>query len=188
MHESFKHKIMKNHAEELKELKKLGISGKKLKLLTDLISTDNYMIHGKAKEKLLKKGEDILPLMHKLSGSRSDLLRREAAKILKLLPDESSIPFAIILLEDRVSEIRWIAAEILISVGRSSIRPLLRELVKNGASFFLRHGAHHVLSELLVEEDPEELKNLLHVSLSGNELPGRVPVKAAQILKKHLVQ
>lgn len=178
---------MNKYEDEKKVLKELGFSGKKLKLLTGLISMDNYETHKKAKNKILKEGEAMVPLMQQLAGSRSDLIRREAAKILKLIPRRSSIPVAIEMLGDRVSEIRWIGAEILIATGRGSIKPLLQELVNNGTSFYLRHGAHHVLSELIMEDDPQELKDFLHVTLSGDELPDVIPVKAEQLLKKHLV-
>lgn len=178
---------MKRYTEEKIELKEYGFPGRTQKLLTSLISLDNYPAHMKARDKLVKQGESILPVMHKLTESRSDIIRREAAKILKLLAHRSSIPVAIKLLEDRESENRWIAAEILIATGRASVKPLLRELVENGASSFLRHGAHHVLSELVKADDPEELKEFLHKSLIGNELPDAVPVKAARILNKNLV-
>ena len=83
---------MNKYEDEKKVLKELGFSGKKLKLLTGLISMDNYETHKKAKNKILKEGEAMVPLMQQLAGSRSDLIRREAAKILKLIPRRSSIP------------------------------------------------------------------------------------------------
>jgi HEAT repeat protein len=178
---------MKRYEEEKKEIKGYNYPEKTLRLLSSLISLDDYPAHMKARDRLVKQGESILPVMHKLTESRSDIIRREAAKILKLLAHRSSIPVAIKLLEDRESDNRWIAAEILIATGRASLKPLLRELVENGASSFLRHGAHHVLSELVTADDPEELKEFLHVSLIGNELPDVIPVKAAQILHKKLI-
>jgi HEAT repeat protein len=178
---------MKKYEEEKREIMGYGYPEKTLQLLTSLVSLDNYPAHMKARDKLVKQGESILPVMHKLIESPSDIIRREAAKILKIIAHRSSIPVAIKLLEDRESENRWIAAEILIATGRSSIKPLLRELIENGASSFLRHGAHHVLSELVAADDPEELKEFLNESLIGNELPDVIPVKAANILHKKLI-
>ncbi len=51
-------------------------------------------------------------------------------------------------LEDRMFDVRWLAAEALISIGREALAPLLRTLVKRPDSYWLRTGAHHVLHDI----------------------------------------
>ena len=175
---------MKAMTEEKKELKYFGFPLKILKRLYSLIELDNYKEHIKAKQYFVKEGENILPVMHKLLKSHSRIIRKESIKVVELIAHKSSIPIAIDMLRDRETDIRWIAAETLIRIGRDSINPLLEALVANGTSYYLRQGAHHVLAELVNEKDPKELKQLVHVLRHGNEVPERIPVKAAHVLDK----
>ncbi len=96
-----------------------------------------------------------------------------------LIANRSSIPMAIRMLEDSDGDIRWMAAETLIKIGRVSIRPLIKALIDD-SSYYLRKGAHHVLSELIRDYDAKELKELLHM-LNG-ELPEIIPTKTLWIL------
>ena len=68
----------------------------------------------------------------------------EAAKIIELIANRTSIPVLIDLLEDTEFDIRWIAAEGLIKIGRRTIRPLLRSVRDGKNSILLNEGAHHV--------------------------------------------
>jgi hypothetical protein len=178
---------VRTYAREKKELREYGFPDRVLTSLNDLMTLNNYHVHMKARKDLVKQGERILPVMYRLMKSDSVVIREQAAKIMKLIRHRSSIPVAIEMMEDSWGEIRWIAAETLIRIGRDSIRPLLKALVENGTSYYLREGAHHVLSELVTEEDPEELLYLLHVSLKGMDLPETVPVRAEKILNDKLV-
>lgn len=78
-------------------------------------------------------GKTIISQMHKLLDSENDSLRMEAAKIIELIADRRSIPLLINLLDDTKFDIRWIAAEGLIKIGRRSILPLLKS-VREGES------------------------------------------------------
>jgi HEAT repeat protein len=71
----------------------------------------------------------------------------EAAKIVELIADRRSIPLLINLLDDKEFEIRWIAAEGLIKIGRRSILPLLKSVRDGESSYFHNKGAHHVLNQ-----------------------------------------
>src|SRR5664280_2213328 len=75
-------------------------------------------------------GKTVIPQLHRLLDSKNDLLRSEAAKIVEPISDRRSIPFLIRLLDDKEFEIRWIAAEGLIKIGRRSILPLHRTSAK----------------------------------------------------------
>lgn len=74
------------------------------------------------------------------------MLRMEAAKIVELIADRRSIPLLINLLDDKEFEIRWIAAEGLIKIGRRSILPMIKSVRNGESSYFHNKGAHHVLN------------------------------------------
>ena len=172
---------MNRYKEEIKELKSYGFDHQTTDLLDRLVSLDNYHEHITAKHTLEKKGDAILPVMHTLADSRSAVIRREAAKIIKHLGDLTSIPVAIKLLDDVDGDVRWIAAEALIHIGRASIRPLLKAIFDDEDAYYLREGAHHVLARLIRHNDPKELTELKHILLNG-EYQEAVPLKITQIL------
>ena len=166
------------------ELQEKGFPQKILGQLYRLIDIGDYHKHHKAKEDFIEQGETILPLMHKLTVLKHKTIRKEAIKIIRRIAHRSSIPVAIRMLEDPENDIRWIAAEALINIGRISIKPVLEALVNNGESYFLRQGAHHILKALIKKEDPKELKQLIKLLRHGTEIPEGVPVKAAMALEK----
>jgi HEAT repeat protein len=130
-------------------------------------------------------GEQILPVLYILMDSKSTILRREAIKIMLLIAHSSSIPMAIRMLEDSDGDIRWMAAETLIKIGRICIRPLLKAVFNDSQSYYLREGTHHVLSELIRKHDATELKELQHILLNG-ELIELIPVRIQWILNNIL--
>lgn len=172
---------MNRYKEEIEELRNYGFDNQTTDLLDRLVSLDNYHEHITAKHTLEKKGDAILPVMHALTDSRFAVIRREAVKIIKHMGDLTSIPVAIKLLDDVDGDVRWIAAEALIHIGRASIRPLLKAIFDDEDAYYLREGAHHVLARLIRHNDPEELTELKHILLNG-EYKEAVPLKITQIL------
>jgi HEAT repeat protein len=155
-----------------------------LQQLHHLIRAKGYIEHVKAKKELVKEGKKVLPFLYELLRSDSKTIRKEAMKIIELIAHKTSIPSAIKMLEDPESDVRWMAAVTLIKIGRKSIRPLLEALVSNSKSYFLRQGAHHVLSKLLSANDPKELKQLVKLIRHDSNVTEPVPVKAANALDK----
>ena len=166
------------------ELEHLGIPEQWLPQLYGLIDIEDYKNHIKSRKELIKAGREILQVMYKMLKSDDKIIRKEAMKVVERIADTASIPVAIEMLEDRESEIRWIAAEALIRFGRETIDPLLRALIRHGISFYLRQGAHHVLSSLINDDDPKELKELVHLLKPGLEIPDIIPVYAKHALKE----
>ncbi len=179
--------MMNKITSEKRELELCGIPQKTSKRLLGLISMKNYNQNIRSKNELIKEGEKILPVIHALTKSDYKSIRKEAIKVVKQLAHESSIPVAIALLEDRENDIRRIAAETLIRIGRSSINPLLEALVDNGISYYLRQGVHHVLSELICENDRKELKQLVNIIGRSKSIPERITVKAADNVNERLL-
>lgn len=173
---------MNKYSEEKEELRAYGFNNQTTDLLERLVSLNNYHEHISAKHQLEKMGREILPVMHALAGSNSAVIRKESIKIIKLVGDRSSIPAAIRLLEDIDGDIRWIAAEALIEIGRPSIRPLLKAIHENLDAYFLREGAHHVLAALIRDHDPKELREFQRVLLNG-EMLETLPLRISKLLE-----
>jgi len=104
-----------------------------VKFIKGSLDTKNFSKKLSARTSLVKMGKTIISQMHKLLDSENDSLRMEAAKIIELIADRRSIPLLINLLDDPKFDIRWIAAEGLIKIGRRSILPLLKS-VREGES------------------------------------------------------
>jgi HEAT repeat protein len=128
-------------------------------------------------------GKTIIPQLHRLLDSDNGLLRMEAAKIVELIADRSSIQFLINLLDDKEFEIRWIAAEGLIKIGRRTILPLLRSIRDGESSFLHNKGAHHVLLSLLNKSEKNKLTSLLQSLDNAQELGETAPVEASGAIK-----
>ncbi len=135
-----------------------------------------------ARSCLVKLGKAVIPHMNKLLDSKERLLRIEAAKIIELIADSGSIPVFINLLDDEEFEIRWIAAEGLIKIGRKSIRPLLLVVRDGDSSFFQNQGIHHVLESLLYKREKKDLVSLLRTLDDYQELREIAPVEASLAL------
>ena len=153
------------------------------KLIKGSLDTKNTGKKLAARNTLVRMGKTIIPKMHILLNSENDLLRMEAAKIVELIADRRSIPILINLLDDKEFEIRWIAAEGLIKIGRRSILPLLKSVRDGKSSFFLNKGAHHVLLSLLNENEKNKLKSLLLSLDDSLELGETAPVEASKALR-----
>jgi HEAT repeats len=136
-----------------------------------------------ARKTLVKIGRSIIPQINKLLAAENNLLRMEAAKIVELIADRKSIPFLINLLDDKVFEIRWIAAEGLIKIGRRSILPLLKAVRDGKSSILFNNGVHHVLIELLNENEKGKRTSLLQSLENTNELGETAPVEASEAIK-----
>jgi HEAT repeat protein len=154
-----------------------------VKLINESLDTDDYSKKLSARETLVKMGKTIIPQMHKLLDSGNDSLRMEAAKIVELIADRRSIPFLLRLLEDTIFDIRWIAAEALIKMGRQSICPLLKSIRDGKNSFIFHRGAHHILTGLVSENEKVQLTPLLQSLDNYYELRETAPVQTSIALK-----
>jgi len=157
--------------------------GNLAKLIKGSLDTKNSGKKLAARSTLVRMGKTIIPQLHRLLDSENGLLRMEAAKIVELIADRKSIPFLINLLDDKEFEIRWIAAEGLIKIGRHSILPLLKSVRDGKSSFIFNKGAHHVLLSLLDENEKDNLTSLLLSLDDAQELGETAPVEAALAIK-----
>jgi len=154
-----------------------------VKIINESLDTNDYTKKLSARETLVKMGKTIIPQMHKLLDSENDLLRMEAAKIVELIADRRSIPFLLRLLDDTIFDIRWIAAEALIKIGRQSICPLLKSIRDVKSSYIFHRRAHHILLGLVGENEKDQLLPLLQSLDNYYELRETAPVQASIALK-----
>jgi hypothetical protein len=153
------------------------------KLTSELITGEDYTIKHNARIALVKMGKKATLSMHGLLSSKKTQIRRDAAKVVELIADKRSIPILITLLDDPDFDIRWIAAKGLISIGRKSIKPLLRSVCGGKSSLFIDKGAHHVLDTLLYENEKTQLVSLMLSLDNYHETGEAAPVEALNALK-----
>jgi hypothetical protein len=74
-------------------------------------------------------------------------------------------------LNDENMEVRWVAAEALISLKENCLIPLLHSLKDNFNSLYLRESAHHILYALrnddVLDEDTQKVLNALRLYEPG---------------------
>ncbi len=151
-------------------------------LVGKLIS-DEGMTRMRSRKHLVQLGPAYLSYYELLLNSANRLLRWETAKVIEEIADESSIPLFLNMMEDSDDDIRWIAAEGLIRVGKKSIRPLLEKLIHKGDSFFMKVGAHHILKSLSHGRERERLAPLLRALQNYGELDEMSELEASKVLQ-----
>jgi hypothetical protein len=152
------------------------------RLISDMLYVEDFSRKHNARVTLVKMGKSIIPSLHKLLLSKDVRIRMEAAKVIELISDKRSIPYLVVLLDDPVFDIRWIAAEGLVKIGRKSIRPVLRSICIK-SSLFLDKSAHHVLGRLLYEEEKTGLNELMLSLDNFHETGSTAPAEALRALK-----
>jgi len=151
-------------------------------LIRELLDDKNYPENHNSRILLVKKGKTILPHLYKLLKSDNKILRAEVAKIVEQISDRRSIKVLISLLNDPEFEVRWIAAEGLVKIGRSTIIPLLKLIRDGGGNYFVNHGVHHILTSLLNEKEKKRISGFLLSLEDYRELGETAPVEASRAL------
>jgi HEAT repeat protein len=129
-----------------------------------------------ARDHLVSMKEKAVPYLTEALKSNNQGVRWEAAKALAKIGDPTASQALVSALEDKMFDVRWIAAEGVISIGRKALIPLLSALTKRGESIWLREGAHHVIHDLM----REDLKAVFGPVLEAIEKPeGRLEVPLA---------
>ncbi len=107
-----------------------------------------------ARRDLINRGESaVAPLIEALTHPNGNV-RWETAKALGELRDPVAAPALVETLEDRRFDVRWLAAEALISLGPAGVPALLRGLQSAPwDAQWLRQGAHHVLRVLMAQDE-----------------------------------
>jgi HEAT repeat protein len=153
----------------------------------------------RARRSLISLGSPAVePLLHALKSKKSRV-RFEAAMCLRDIADRRAIDGLVEALGDVTFEVRWVAAEALINVGRPVVPVVLQALIGRADSTWLRDGCRHVLSHFAgldlraayhVEHHPAwvdfDLRDVLSPVITALEQPGaasRAPVVAVRALE-----
>ena len=119
-----------------------------IKELIKLFYSEDGIQRSKARFELANIGKPAIEYLVGLQYSPKQQVRWEAIKTISQIAAPESIPILINALENNDLDVRWIAAEGLIEIGKESIKPLLEALVCDEPSKFILEGAHHVLKSL----------------------------------------
>jgi HEAT repeat protein len=149
--------------------------------LMDDLTCDDIIRCQKARRSLVTMGHTAVPSLIEALGSSKNWIRWEAAKALSQIGDPTATDVLIKTLEDKNFDLRWLAAEGLIAIGKKSVVPLLRALIGNPKSLWLREGAHHVLHDMDRGDWDEELKPVMD-ALESFEPSVEIPMAAKQAL------
>jgi HEAT repeat protein len=119
-----------------------------IKKLIEDMTGDNGIARQKAWHRLVKIGEPAIDYLIELQYSKNHKARWEAIKAIGQINDPETIPILINSLEDDKFDVRWLAAEGLIDLGKDVVKPLLNTFSQDIDSEYLREGVHHILKEL----------------------------------------
>lgn len=125
----------------------------------------------------------IIPQKNKPFSSFNERLKAEVNNIISVVADKRAVPSLIDLLDDESYEIRWIAAESLLRVGRRCIIPIL-QMIKDGRQFHYPRKVHYVLESLLTRKEKKELYHLLSTLDSFPYMSEIAPLEASVALRK----
>ena len=122
-------------------------------LIGELASTDP-VLRETARHALVRRStpEVTVALVSELLDPRPHV-RWEAAKALGGLRDPIAASALLDALDDNEADVRWVAAEGLIALGRIGLLAALHGLTKHARSTDFRRSAHHVLHELLGQDE-----------------------------------
>jgi len=116
-------------------------------LSADLASPD-AMVRTKARKSLLTIGGPSVPSLIRMLSHAKPHVRWEAAKALGGIANPIAASALVNALEDPDSDVRWLAAEGLVALGRDGLRPLLAALLEQAEPCSLYQGALHVCRAL----------------------------------------
>lgn len=149
-------------------------------LINDLTCKDVYKCR-RARKALVEMGESSVPFLVDVLNNRKGWARWEAAKALGQIPGPVATAALVSALGDRSFDVRWLAAEGLISRGREALAPLMQALIERSDSGWFREGAHHVLFDLSHEKLSSLVKPVLE-ALEDVDSAVEVPFKAKALL------
>lgn len=113
------------------------------------LASDDPVVRQKARDRLVEMGghEVTRAMVRELVDPRQHV-RWEAAKTLTAIADPVAAPGLMHALEDEDSDVRWVAGEGLIALGKDGLLTVLNGLTKRAMSLSFRKAAHHVLHDL----------------------------------------
>lgn len=131
--------------------------------LINQLSSQKVEVRTQARHQLISMGKTALsPMLHMLQTSTNSTLHWELIRALGDMRATEAIPTIVEALVSDHFDVRWVAAEVLISFGKDSLVPLLRGLIQHSNSACMRQSAHHILRVLLREYRGKKLAAVIN--------------------------
>ena len=142
------------------------------------------LVRQKGRLELTELGEAAVPgLCRVLLNAPSKDARWGAAKALGEIGSPESVPALLDALEDRNSDVAWLAASALNRLGRVAWKPVLQRLVERGVeSVTVREGVRRTLAAQTFERYADLFRTVID-SLEFGELDEAGSIAAAEILR-----
>ncbi len=155
-------------------------------ILTEL-GSDDFSTRVHARQQIVSMGKDAIDYLAEYINHPKRLYRIEVVKALSEIKDPEAIPLLLEAFYDDDPDIRWIAAEGLIKLGKASLIPLLKIISKDAGNLYVRRAAYHVLHHLrLLFPYRDKLNQLLHYLNADNmeEAAADMAEELFELLKK----
>lgn len=161
----------------------------RLAALIAMLNDKDGLVRQKARLQLVVTGEAAVPALTRvLQEAPSKNARWGAAKALGEILHPGSVPALLDALEDRDSDVAWLAAVALNKLGRTAWKPVLQRLITRGVdSVAVRAGVHHIFAGQKFG-DYEDLFAILMRGLEFGELDEAGALAAAEIQKRMLAE
>jgi HEAT repeat protein len=137
-----------------------------------------------SKESRFNVNSSVIMQIDKTTSARNKLVKNQVANAVYMIADIKSIPALISLLKDPEFDVRWIAAEGLIKIGRRSIVPLLKSIRDEDNSYIMNRCAHHILLNLTTLRERGAIEQLLFSLYNHTEAGKSAPAEATTALVK----
>lgn len=153
----------------------------------ELLNSKDGLVRQKARKALAEIGNPAVPaLAQVLQDAPSKNARWGAAKALGEICDPVAIPALLDALEDRDSDVSWLAAVALNKLGKSAWKHILQRLIERGVdSVAVRSGVHHIFKGQQFGEYDELFATLIR-ALEFGELNEAGSMAATEIHKRML--
>ncbi len=149
----------------------------RLEALVRGLGSDRPAERGRARATLVSMGRVVVPRLIQILGDRSGHMRWESARALVSIRDPSAAPALMEALEDEMLEVRWIAEDGLIDLGKDGLVSLLHGLITHSGSNRFREAAHRILTAMAHGDCAEVAKPILE-ALEGPASTMAIPVAA----------
>ncbi len=149
--------------------------------LVERLTSTQADVREEARRNLIARGRDAIKPLVALLPSPDAQTRWEVAKALGEIhhPDASTALASC--LADEHRDVRWVAAEGLVAIGRVALEPVLEELIAHADSVWVRTGAEHILR---AQAGDYPCVQPVLKALTGRAPLFEVPVTAFEALKE----
>jgi len=150
-------------------------------LIADLDSQDG-LVRVRARKNLVGIGNQAVAPLVKALSSKKQWVRWEAAKTLGQIGDSSAAQALAEALSDVMFDVRWLAAQGLIAIGREALGPMFHKFLENPESVWLQEGVHHVLHDIN-REDLQDIVRPVIAALESFEPSVEAPIAVEKALE-----